>query len=203
MKIALIGASGVIGQAIQAEAVSRRHQLSAFARHPEKITPQTGVTVAALDINNTDALAQVAQNHEVVIMSVKYTGLHAKAIIEALRTASDVRLLAVGGAGSLVGPEGVQIVDTAGFPVEWKPEAVAARDFLELLREENPLDWSYLSPSAIIESGQRTGKFRLGKDTLLLNEHGDSRISVQDYAVALVDELENPAHRRQRFTVGY
>lgn len=203
MKIALIGASGVIGQAIQAEAVSRRHQLSAFARHPEKITPQTGVTVAALDINNTDDLTQVAQSHEVVIISVKYTGLHAKTIIEALRTASKVRLLAVGGAGSLVGPEGVQIVDTADFPVEWKPEAVAARDFLELLREENSLDWTYLSPSAIIESGQRTGKFRLGKDALLLNEHGDSRISVQDYAVALVDELESPAHRRQRFTVGY
>lgn len=203
MKIALIGASGVIGQAIQAEALSRQHQLSAFARHPEKITPHTGVTTAALDINNTDDLIQVAKNHEVVVISVKYTGLHAKAIIEALKKTSGVRLLAVGGAGSLIGPEGVQIVDTADFLVEWKPEAVAARDFLELLREENTLDWTYLSPSAIIEPGQRTGKFRLGKNALLLNEHGDSRISVQDYAVALVDELETPVHRRQRFTVGY
>lgn len=203
MKIALIGASGFIGQAILQEAVTRQHQVSALARHPEKVAPHPGVNAVAFDLNNTNTFGRVIGGHDALVISVKYTGLHGRVLLNALKALHSTRLLAVGGAGSLTGEEGVQIVDTADFPVEWKPEAVAARDFLELLREEDSLDWTYLSPSAIIEPGQRTGTFRLGKDALLINEQGDSRISVQDYAAALVDELENPAHRRQRFTVGY
>lgn len=203
MKIALIGASGFIGQAILEEAASRQHQITAIARHINKIRDLPEVTPLSVDINDTKALAAAIKDHDAVIISVKYTSLHARPLIDTFKAIGVPRLLAVGGAGSLKVNGGVQIVDTADFPVEWKPEAVAARDFLMLLQDEKVLDWSYLSPSALIESGERTGKFRLGKDQLLTDARGDSRISTRDYAVALVDELEKPAHRRQRFTVGY
>ncbi|HJU39567.1 MAG TPA: NAD(P)-dependent oxidoreductase, partial [Tahibacter sp.] len=98
---------------------------------------------------------------------------------------------------------GVQLVDTPEFPAQWKATAEGARAALDILRGETALDWTMLSPSAHLEPGERTGQFRLGRDALLVDANGDSRISVQDYAVALIDEVEKPAHSRQRFTVGY
>jgi uncharacterized protein len=112
-------------------------------------------------------------------------------------------LLVVGGAGSLEVAPGVQLVDTPDFPEAYKPEALAGRDFLNVLRGEQELDWTFLSPSALFVPGERTGKFRLGTERLLVGSGGESRISMEDYAIALVDELETPRHSRQRFTVGY
>jgi hypothetical protein len=141
--------------------------------------------------------------HEAAIISLHHNGLDLQALINAVKASGVPRLIVVGGAGSLEVAPGVQVVDTPEFPAEWKPIALAAREFLNLLRAEKVLDWTYLSPSAFIEPGERTGKFRLGKDQLLVNEQGESRISNQDFAIALIDELENPTHSQQRFTVGY
>jgi putative NADH-flavin reductase len=112
-------------------------------------------------------------------------------------------LLVVGGAGSLEVESGGQLVDTPQFPAEYKPEASAGRDFLQVLRSEQELDWTFLSPSALFVPGERTGKFRLGEDQLLVDDSGESKISFEDYAIALIDELMTPQHSRQRFTVGY
>ena len=113
------------------------------------------------------------------------------------------RLLFVGGAGSLEVKPGVQSVDLPGFPTEYKQGALATREALNILRQETSLDWSFLSPSADLSPGQRTGKFRLGTDLLLTDAKGESRISVEDYAIAMIDEMEKPKHIRRRFTVGY
>jgi putative NADH-flavin reductase len=123
-------------------------------------------------------------------------------LIGAVKTAGAKRYLVVGGAGSLEAAPGVALVDTPDFPQAYKAEALAGAEFLDLLRKEPTLDWTFLSPSAMFVPGERTGKFRLGTDQLLTNEHGSS-ISFEDYAIAFVDEIEKPAHSRQRFTVGY
>jgi putative NADH-flavin reductase len=126
-----------------------------------------------------------------------------KAIINGVKKAGVKRLLFVGGAGSLEVKPGVQSVDLPEFPKEWKQGALATREALNLLRKEAGLEWSFLSPSADISPGQRTGKFRLGTYQMLKDANGQSRISTQDYAMAMINEVEKPAHIRQRFTVGY
>ena len=126
-----------------------------------------------------------------------------RAIINGVKKAGIARLLLVGGAGSLEVKPGVQAVDLPGFPSEYKQGALATRETLKMLRKESTLDWSFLFPSADLSPGQRTGKFRLGSDQMLSDATGKSRISLEDYAVAMVDEGERPAHIRQGFTVGY
>jgi hypothetical protein len=126
-----------------------------------------------------------------------------RSIIDATKLAGVRRLLVVGGAGSLEVAPGLQLLDTPSFPAAYKGTAAGARQALKMLGEERDVDWTMLSPSAVIAPGERTGKFRLGGDQLLVDAEGASRISVQDYAVAFVDELEEPAHSRRRFTVGY
>jgi putative NADH-flavin reductase len=203
MKIALIGATGFIGQHLLTEALARKHQVTALVRNPTKLIAASGLTSKALDIHNAAQVTTALAGQDAAIISVHHDGLDLHALIDAVKASGVPRLLVVGGAGSLeVAPE-VQLVDTPEFPAEWKAVALAAREFLNLLRAEKTLDWTYLSPSALIEPGQRTGKFRLGTEQLLINERGESRISTQDFAVALIDELENPVHSQQRFTVGY
>jgi putative NADH-flavin reductase len=124
-------------------------------------------------------------------------------IIAAVKKADIIRVLWVGGAGGLEVKPGVRVIDAADFPDWVKPRSLATIDALEQLRKEPQLEWSFLAPSAVLENGERTGKFRLGGDQLLVDPNGESKISVQDYAVAMIDELEKPAHIRQRFTVGY
>jgi putative NADH-flavin reductase len=124
-------------------------------------------------------------------------------VLGATKKAGVKRLLVVGGAGSLAVAPGVQLVDAPEFPDIYKAEALAGRDFLNVLRTENELDWTFLSPSALFVPGERTGKFRLGTNELLIGPNGESKISMEDFAMALVDELENPKHSRQRFTIGY
>ena len=126
-----------------------------------------------------------------------------RAIINGVKKAGLKRLLFVGGAGSLEVKPGVQSVDLPGFPAEYKQGSLATREALTMLRQETGLEWSFLSPSADLFPGQRTGKFRLGTDQLLKDTNGESRISVQDYAMAMIDEVEKSKHIRRRFTVGY
>ena len=203
MKVALIGASGNVGSRILTELLSRGHEVTGIVRHPEKLPARAGLTAKRGDINDEAALAPLLAEHDACISSVKFQLMEPRIFIEAVKKAGVKRLLVVGGAGSLDVAPGVQLVDTADFPESYKPEALAGRDFLNILRRERELDWTFLSPSALFVPGDRTGKFRLGTDRLLVGSSGASKISFEDYALALVDELETPRYSRQRFTVGY
>jgi uncharacterized protein len=202
MKVALIGASGNVGSRVNAELSSRGHTVTAIARHPEKISAQPGVTPKAGDVHDTAGLAPLLAGHDAVISAVRFSASDPKLLIAAVKEARVPRYLVVGGAGSLE-VAGKKLIDTPNFPAAYKPEAGAGGVFLDILRGEKDLDWTFLSPSALIGAGERTGKFRLGGDQLLTAPDGKSSISYEDYAVALVDELEKPGHSRRRFTVGY
>lgn len=203
MKIALIGASGQAGSRILAELSRRGHQVTAIARKPEAIAALPGVTAIAGDVLDPAGLSALLAGHEAVISSVHFAASDPKALIEAVRLAGRPRYLVVGGAGSLQVAPGLALYDTPDFPAIYLQEAKAGGAFLALLRATEDLDWTFLSPSAFFVPGERTGKFRLGTDALLVGADGQSRISFEDYAIALADEIERPAHRRQRFTVGY
>lgn len=203
MNIVLVGASGFIGSAVLKEAVDRKHYVMAVARHPEKIAPGPRVEAFRADVTKEEDVSVLLSGAESVIVSVKFHPIDQNAFLNTLRKSRPARVLVVGGAGSLEVSPGRALVDEPGFPAEYKDEALAARDFLNRIRGAKELDWTYLSPSAIIAPGERTGRFRLGVDRLLVDDRGESRISVEDFAMALVDELENPKHPRMRFTVGY
>ena len=213
MKIALIGATGFVGSAILQEALDRDHEVTAIARNPDTLTPHAKLHPKKGDVYNEDEVAWLVTGHDAVIsafnpgwsnsdiynLQVKGT----RAIINGVKKAGVKRLLFVGGAGSLEVNPGVQSVDLPGFPTEYKQGALATREALNTLRKETSLEWSFLSPSADLSPGQRTGQFRLGTDQLLKDAKGESRISVEDYAMAMIDEVEKPNHVRQRFTAGY
>ncbi|MFJ5435635.1 NAD(P)-dependent oxidoreductase [Pectobacterium sp. CHL-2024] len=200
--IALIGASGDAGSRILKELSDRGHTVTAIARHPEKIASLPNVTAKQGDALDKDALVALFKGHDAVVSAIKFGSSDPAILIAAVKTAGVKRYLVVGGAGSLEIAPGQRLIDQPDFPDAYRPEASRGAAFLDLLKQEKDLDWSFLSPSAEFVPGQRTGTFRLGKDTLLSNAQGSS-ISFEDYAVALVDEIENPAHSRQRFTVGY
>ena len=203
MKIAVIGASGNAGSRITAELVRRGHSVTAIVRSPEKVTAQAGVTPLKGDVMDQAGLARLLAGHDAAISSVRFLGSDPVKLIAAAREAKVGRYLVVGGAGSLEVAPGVRLVTTPGFPVAYKAEAEAGAAFLDLLRGEKELNWTFLSPSALFVAGERTGKFRLGTDQLLTGADGKSTISFEDFAVARADEIERPAHIRQRFTVGY
>jgi putative NADH-flavin reductase len=202
MKIALIGATGNAGSRILAELSRRGHHVTAIARQPEKVPALPGVTPVKADVGDVAGLAAAIKGHDAVISSVHFTASDPRKLIEAVREAGVPRYLVVGGAGSLEVAPGVKLIDTPEFPALYKAEASAGGAFLDLLRTQSALDWTFLSPSAMFVPGERTGKFRIGGDQLLSNAQGSS-ISFEDYAIALADEIEKPAHSRQRFTVGY
>ena len=203
MKIALIGATGSVGTRLISELRRRGHQVTAIARHPEKLDRQDGVNPAVGDVQNENALAAVLSGQDVAIHSVKFLSTDPAKVIAATKAAKVPRLLVVGGAGSLEVAPGLTLVNSPDFPPEYKPETLAGVKFLDVLRQEEELDWTFLSPSYLFAPGERTGKFRLGKDELLVGADGQSRISTEDFAIALVDELERPKHSRERFTIGY
>lgn len=203
MKVALIGASGNAGSRILAELLSRGHEVTGIVPHVEKLKPQPKLTAKPGDVNDAAGLARILPGHDAVISSVRFQVANPKTLIAALKIAGVRRLLVVGGAGSLHVPSGKQLIDTPEFPAAYKPEAGAGRDFLNTLRDEKDLDWTFLSPSGFFAPGARTGKFRIGAEDLLVDSKGESKISMEDYAIAMVDELEKPRHIRQRFTVGY
>ncbi|MBR1204100.1 MULTISPECIES: NAD(P)-dependent oxidoreductase [unclassified Bradyrhizobium] len=203
MKIAIAGASGQAGSRLTAELARRGHAVTAIARNPEKIATLPGVTAVKGDVNDQAALTALWAGHDAAISSVHFTVSDPVKLIGAARASGVGRYLVVGGAGSLEVAPGVRLVTTPNFPAQYKAEASKGAEFLDLLRQEKDLNWTFLSPSALFVAGERTGKFRLGTDQLLTAADGKSSISFEDFAVALADEIERPAHIRQRFTVGY
>ncbi|MNT04016.1 NmrA-like family protein [compost metagenome] len=203
MKIAIIGATGRVGTRLIDEPLRRGHQVTAIARQASSLPAREGVTARNVDATDSAALSAALLGHDVVISTARFAQLNAQQVISAVRHAGVPRLLVVGGAGSLYVAPGVQLVDTPEFPEAYKAEALAGRDFLNALRGERQIDWTFLSPSALFEPGERTGKFRIGEENLLSDAARKSWISMEDYAIAMLDEIEKPAHSRQRFTVGY
>lgn len=203
MKISLIGATGNAGSRILAELVRRGHQVTAIVRHPEKVPKFDNVIAKLGDTNRVVDLASVLRGHDVVVSSVHFLDGQADKLIDAVRQARVPRYVVVGGAGSLDNGEGVKLIDAGGVPEPYRAESRAGCAFLDLLRETSDIDWTFLSPSAQFVAGERTGVFRLGTDTALRDASGRSWISYEDYAVALVDEIEQPRHSKRRFTVGY
>lgn len=201
-KIALLGASGQAGSRILNELSQRGHHVTAIARHPEKIASLPNVTIKQGDAQDKQALIALLKGHDVVVSAIRFANTDPHLLIEAVKAAGVKRYLVVGGAGSLKIASGERLIDHADFPDAYRPEATKGAEFLAILENEKTLDWTFLSPSAEFVPGERTGIFRLGTDQLLSNEAG-SRISFEDYAIALVDEIEKPQHARQRFTVGY
>ncbi|WP_347908718.1 NAD(P)-dependent oxidoreductase [Pseudomonas grandcourensis] len=202
-KIAIIGATGRAGSQLLEEALRRGHSVTAIARDTSKIDPREGVVSKAVDALDAAALQAAIAGHDVVISAAHFATLPASAVVGPVKKAGVKRLLVVGGAGSLLLPDGTRVIDSAGFPEAYKAEASAGAEFLANLREERDLDWTFLSPSAEFVEGERTGKFRLGQDDLLVSSEGRSWITFADYAIAMLDEVEVPKHSRQRFAVGY
>ena len=222
MKVALIGATGFVGSKILAEALERGHHVTAIVRnpekHPETLAPRPNLTVKKADALETDELARLLAGHDAVISSFNpgrgvagaevydaFVKGH-RSIIAAVKKSGVKRFLGVGGAASLKTPDGIEYLDSPTFPKEYepyKPGIRGTRELYYLLKQEPDFDWIFLAPSSQIAPGQRTGKFRVGKDHLLYDEKGASKISLEDYALAMIDELEHPKHHRERFTVGY
>jgi putative NADH-flavin reductase len=203
MKIAIIGASGNVGSRVTTELLARGHGVTAIARNVERIAASSQVTPVVGDAGAPETLAPILAGHDAVVSSVGFTGSDPARLIAAVRQSGVRRYLVVGGAGSLFVAPGLRLVDAPNFPAEYKTEALAGAAFLEALRGVEDLDWTYISPPAWFAPGARTGKFRLGKDDLLSDADGKSWLSMEDFAIALADELERPANIRGRFTVGY
>ena len=215
MNLVIIGASGYVGSAVLAEALERRHLVTAIVRNPDRLPVHPGLTALAGDVYNVAATTIQLMHHDALI-SAFFIGKNEnienicqvnidgyKAIIAATKAAGLRRILIVGGAGSLEVAPGVQLVDTPQFPQDIKPKALAAREVLQLIRHELDLEWSYVSPSPILKPGEKTGQFRVGGDQVLMNGQGPASITVGDLAVAILDEIEQSHYMRKRFTVGY
>jgi putative NADH-flavin reductase len=202
-KIAIIGATGRAGSQLLEEALRRGHSVTAIARDTAKVGQREGVISRNVDVLDANALQAAVVGHDVVISAAHFATIPAGAVIGPVKNAGVKRLLVVGGAGSLLLPDGTRVIDSKGFPEAYKAEASAGALFLENLRQEKDLDWTFVSPSAEFVEGERTGKFRIGQDDLLVSSEGRSWITFADYAIAMLDEVESPKHPRQRFTVGY
>lgn len=213
MRIAVIGATGFVGSKVLAEALERGHQVTAVVRYPEKLPQQARLVGRKADVYEAAQVAAAVEGHDAVISAFNpgwaepdLYNLHVKgsqAIQSGVKRSGVKRLLVVGGAGRLEVAPGVQLVDTPDFPAESKQGALGAREALKLLKQENALEWTFVSPAVFLEPGQRTGKHRLGGDQVLMNGSGPARLSVEDLAVAILDELEKPQHLRKRFTAAY
>jgi putative NADH-flavin reductase len=216
MKVALIGASGFVGKVVLNELVNRGHQVTAIVRNPENIIETEKVKAVKVNALNADETTEAVKGHDAVISAYNagwtnpnlYTEFlqGSKAIQEGVKKSGIKRLIVVGGGGSLYVAEGLQLVDTPEFPQEFKAGASSARDYLNVLQEEKELDWTFLSPAIEMHqgtSGERKGTYRKGLDQPVFDANDRSIISVEDTAVAIVDELEQPKHIRQRFTVAY
>ncbi|MDR3389700.1 MAG: NAD(P)-dependent oxidoreductase [Rudaea sp.] len=203
MKIALIGVSGRVGSRLLTELLRRGHSVTGIARDVNKVAARPGLVLRAADALQPTKLTPLLVGHDVVIGATRFVASDPQALIAAVKRAAVKRLMVVGGAASLKVASGQELLDSSGFPAAYKAEAEAGRAFLKVLQSEKELDWTFLSPSAEFAPGERTGKFRLGGERLLVDANGKSSISMEDFAIAFVDELEVPKHSRQRFTVGY
>jgi len=214
VRIAVIGASGWLGGAIAREAMSRGHEVTAIARNPDRLAELEGATAKAADATDPDSLAAAIAGHDAVVSSVTDRSgpdrstipSVARALIEAVPRAGVPRLAVIGGGGTLLSPDGNRFVDQPGFPEQYKAEALAQGEALELLRAApTALDWTYLSPPAHdIHPGEKSGGYQVrGDDLPVVNERGENSISSGDLAAAMVDELERPQFSRRRFTAAY
>ena len=217
MKLAVIGASGFVGSQLLKEALRRGYMVTAFVRNLENITLQhTNLIVKKVNVLKENELSSFLVGHDIVISAYNpgwknpniynefITG--SKSILNATKTAGIKRLLVVGGAGTLEIRPGVQLVDTPEFPTEIKQGALGARDYFNILRKEDGLDWTLLIPAISMTketSGIRTGKYRIGSNQPVFDQEGESKISVEDFAVALLDEVEKNQFIKQSFTVAY
>jgi len=202
MKIAIMGATGNAGQRLVNEATSRGHSVTAISRHADEQPPREGVTWVKGDVNDVDDMASKIAGHDAVILSMPFKDMNADNVLVAAKKAG-AWLLVVGGAASLKNDDGVVLLDTPGFPDFIKVEAAPARAFLDKLKAGPGFDWTFLSPAMFFGPGERTGAFRLGTDTLLTAGDGKSSISYEDFAIAMINEIEKPEHKNMRFTVGY
>jgi hypothetical protein len=207
MNVVLYGATGTAGSRILKELMARGHQVTAAVRNPEKLP--AGVPSVRDDLSSGDRIAEIIEGADAVVSAYgppqddtdQLIGV-TRRLIEAVRKAGGPRLIVVGGAGSLEVAPGVTLLASGHLPAEWVPIATSHEKALELLKESE-INWTYFSPAAFFEPGVRTGKFRLGGNRLIADDRGNSRISSEDYAIALVDELEKPRHERAQFTIGY
>ncbi|MGO9424584.1 MAG: NAD(P)-dependent oxidoreductase [Steroidobacteraceae bacterium] len=209
MKVALYGSTGKAGSRILKELVSRGHRVTAIARDPAKLEGIAGITSKKDDLSDVNRTTEAIRGVDAVISAYGPPQDKTDEIVEvtqrqveAVKGAGNPRLLVVGGAGGLNVAPGVTLLESGYLPDAYKPIAESHVRALKVL-EASDIDWTYLAPAAYFEPGERTGKFRVGKDELIANEKQESRISMEDYAIALVNELEKPAHRKQRFSVGY
>ena len=217
--IVLLGATGYVGRALLNEALERGEKVTAIVRNADKLKDidNPNLTIVTGDITDPAVIEKYAKGKDAIISAynpgwanphiAEDTLKNYPRILEGAKKAGVPRLLIVGGGGSLFVAPGVRLYDTEGFPEAWLPGSKSLGEFyLNTLTKENDIDWIFLSPAANLgnlEYGKRTGKYRVGKDDLLVDEKGDSFISVEDYAVAMLDELENPKHHKERFTVAY
>jgi hypothetical protein len=211
MNIAIIGATGRIGQRILSEAVARGHQVTALTTNPSKIPADAGKvswkTANALD---AESVSKATEDQDVLISAYAPPRSDpdeivsvAKSLLTVAERHPALRLLIVGGAGSLEAEPGKTVIDAGMIPAEWIAIPAAHKKALDIYRANTSSDWSYFSPALMIQPGERTGKFRLGGEKLLVGANGKSEISMEDYAAAMLDEAEKPLHVRQRFTIGY
>lgn len=209
MNIAIIGATGNVGRRILQEALSRGHDVAACVRNPSSLPSSTErLRSISFDIFNTDDVAEKLTGFDAVVtaygpgyMNVRQLVDATSALLEGSKRAEVPHLIVVGGSGSLEVAPGVALVTV--LPDEWKSIAQAHADSLELYKAEVELRWSYCSPAAYLEPGERTGTFRMGSNALLTDNDGNSRISMEDYAIAIMDEVEQGAHVHQQFCVAY
>jgi uncharacterized protein len=213
MNIALFGANGTIGQRILREALSRGHTVTAIVHTPSKLQiSNPALTIIEGNVLDPASVAQTVAGHDAVISAIgpahdgssqaDFLVKAAHSLIEGLSRADVQRLLVVGGAGSLEVAPGVKLLDTPDFPQAWLGAAKAHDNAFGIYKAAH-LNWTYLSPAAFIEPGERRGTYRTGTDQLVTDANGKSYISAEDYAVALIDELENPKFKRRRFTLAY
>lgn len=215
MKVAIIGASGFVGSNLVKEATDRGLEVTAIARNVEKINAEN-INKVAVDVNQVNELSEALKGHDVVISAFNagWTNPNlyddfikgSESIQQAVKQAGVQRMIVVGGAGSLYANEKEQLVDSPDFPADIKPGATAARDYLNTLKEEKELDWVFFSPAIEMHPGVtvgRTGKYRLGKDQPVFDENMVSKLSPEDVAVVLIDELQQPKHHKERFTAAY
>ena len=213
--VVLIGASGFVGTAILNELLNRGHKVTAIVRDAKKMTVSNpNLTIVEADVTDTDALKEAGKGKDAVISAYnpgwknphiyEDTLKNYPLIVESAKQASVKRLLIVGGAGTLFYAPGKMVMDADDVPAQLLPGIKSFGEFyLNTLRKEKDIDWIFLSPAANMTPGQRTARFRIGKDDLVVDANGDSNISVEDFAVAMVDELEQEKHHKERFTIGY
>ena len=213
--VVLIGASGFVGTAILNELLSRGHKVTAVVRNPEKINvSSSNLDIVKTDVSDTNVMVEICKGKDAIISAYnpgwanpdiyEETLRNYPLILEAAKQSETKRLLCVGGAGTLFCAPGLRVVDSGVIPDAIMGGVKSLGEFyLNTLMNEKAIDWIFFSPAGTLEPGKRTGKFRLGKDDLIIDENGISHISVEDYAVAMVDELENPKHHYERFTIGY